>query len=300
MPKTLQCTDPGLSQYYYSRRHSSRISTNDLPMELNAVGFYSPWAFFWFSLFMVAPLAYIYIVLMLLRDLCLYFPEAVHQPLRRYVPFLANLAQVMNNASRIVDVWCVIEALFFVACKLKIQYLQSRDPLEASLSAAPMLDPYDRKLLWDRMMEIEQNDPIAFISGWFFDQSIEHISRYDVCDFICWAMFDGRNQEHLTTLELHELECFLEDFEYRISLKLYGAREEENHNRKNQSENDNKSDQGPLSPMRKSHRQFDDDDTLSSASDFATISSQKLVRPNKSKYLPGWKRRSLFAMKFSI
>ena len=257
-------------------------------MEVDAVGIYSPWALLWFCLFMVAPLAYIYILLMLLRDLCLYFPESVHQTLQIYIPFLARLADVMKNASRLMDIWCVIEALFFVACKLKIRYLQSRDPLEASLASAPMMDPDDRKTLWDRMMEAEQNDPISFISGWFFDQPIERISRYDVCDFICWAMFDGRNQEHLTTHELHELECFLEDFEYRISLKLYGARENYQ-----SAENDKENDSGDPNHNKdkdrhactlSSQKANEDSESLSSSSEFSGSTAYRVPRPKRSEY----------------
>lgn len=235
-------------------------------------------------------MAYIYILLMLLRDLCLYFPETVYTTLDHYVPWLARLADHMNNASRIMDFWCVIEALFFITCKLKIQYLQRKDPLEASLSAAPMMDPEDRKLLWDRIVEIEQKDPIKFISGWFFDQPIEDISRYDVFDFICWSMFDGRNQEHLTTEELHDLECFLEDIEYRVSLQLYGENEEndvsQSANDEDGNENDNPNeftdDRVGSSPSKKVRRIEDrDDDTLSS--DFTGSLSQRRPRPQKSK-----------------
>jgi hypothetical protein len=198
-----------------------------LPLELDAIGFRSPWAFLWYCMFLVAPLAYIYIGLMLLRDLCEYFPDTIQQPLQHYFPFLARLATLMKSyyGFRLVDVWCVIEALFFIACKLKIRYLQSKDPLEASLSAAPMLDSEERKSLWDHMMAVDP-DP-SWIADWFLDHpSIESISRYDIFDFICWAMFDGRNQEHLTSQELQDLEAFIEDFEYRISLSLYGVHEE--------------------------------------------------------------------------
>jgi hypothetical protein len=191
---------------------------------LDANGFKSPWAFFWIVLSGVVPFAYIYIMLMILRDLCIYFPDAIYHPLQRYVPFLARLADRMNNSSKVTEVWCVIEALFFIGVKLKIHYLQTRDPLEASLSAAPMMDPKDRKILWDRMMEIEKDDPGSFLEGWFFDQPIENISRYDVCDFLCWSMFDGRNQEHLTLEELTDLEDFVEDLEYYISLKRFGPK----------------------------------------------------------------------------
>jgi hypothetical protein len=192
-------------------------------MELNAIGFRSPWAFLWFFLFFVAPLVYIYIALMLLRDLCENFPEMIQQPLQQYVPYLARLVTLMKSyyGFRLVDVWCAIEALFYIACKLKIAYLQGKDPLEASLSAAPMLDSEERKFLWDHMMENDQ-DP-SWISEWFLDRPpIESISRYDIFDFICWAMFDGRNQEHLTSQELQDLEALVEDLEYRIALHLYG------------------------------------------------------------------------------
>lgn len=165
---------------------------------------------------------------MLLRDLCLYFPESVHDPLQEYVPFLARLANMMNSSSRIVEVWCIIEALFFIYLKWKIWYLEYQDPLEASLSAAPMLDSTDRKKLWTRMMEVEQKDDIvAFLTGWFFDEAITNISRYDVNDFVCWSMFDGRNQEHLTLMEVSELEEFVDELEIRISLHLYGPAEED-------------------------------------------------------------------------
>jgi hypothetical protein len=194
---------------------------------LDANGFKSPWAFFWIVLSGVVPFAYIYILLMILRDLCIYFPDAIYHPLQRYVPFLARLADRMNISSKVTEVWCVIEALFFIGVKLKIHYLQTRDPLEASLSAAPMMDPKDRKILWDRMIEIEKDDIGSFLEGWFFDQPIENISRYDVCDFLCWCMFDGRNQEHLTLEELTDLEDFVEDLEYYISLKRFGAKEDQ-------------------------------------------------------------------------
>jgi hypothetical protein len=75
------------------------------------------------------------------------------------------------------------------------------------------------------MMEMD-TDP-SWITGWFLDHpTIESISRYDIFDFLCWAMFDGRNQEHLTTQELQDLEGFVEDLEYRISIHLYGVMED--------------------------------------------------------------------------
>lgn len=223
---------------------------------------------------------------MLLRDLCVYFPEAIYHPLQTYVPFLARLADRMNNASRLADFWSVMEALFFIACKLKIHVLQSKDPLEASLTAAPMYDPDDRKILWERMMDAEREDPISFITGWFFDESIENISRHDVCDYICWAMFDSRNQEHLTTLELHDLESFVEDLEYLISLQLYGEKKDTDSTSK-EKENANPhstvlNERRIYSPRRNRMNSVDSQGSLSDASGYGT---SVYPVPNKSAYL---------------
>ena len=209
-------------------------------MEPNHLGFHSPWAFLWYFFFLITPLAYIYIALMLLRDLCEYFPETIQQPLGVYLPFLDKLITMMKSyyGCRLVDIWCIIEAVFFIYCKIKIRYLQSKDPLEACLSAAPMLDPGERKALWEHMMAVE-SEP-SWLEEWFLDKpSIDSISLYDVYDFVCWAMFDGRNQEHLTTDELNDLEGFIEDLEYRISIQLYGVAEEDE-NSKNESSAENR------------------------------------------------------------
>jgi hypothetical protein len=121
----------------------------------------------------------------------------------------------------------VLEVMFFIFLKLHMRYLQLRDPLEASLSSAPFMKPNQRAMLWERMMEVEKNDPAAMISGWFFDQDILKISHYDIREFITWSMFEGRNQEHLTTLEREQLESFVKDLEYRISIHWYGVNEVE-------------------------------------------------------------------------
>eukprot|EP00980_Cylindrotheca_fusiformis_P027687 scaffold22210_cov122-Cylindrotheca_fusiformis.AAC.1 len=224
---------------------------------------------------------------MLLRDLCVSFPGTIYEPLQHYLPFLANLADRMKGSSRIVDFWCVIEALFFIAFQLKFRYLQSKDPLEASLSAAPMYDPDDRKVLWDRIMDAEKEDLGSFISGWFFDEPIENISRYDVCDFTCWSMFDGRNQEHLTTLELHELESFVEEMEYRISIQLYGVQAENEKGcsslKDNESveriQSDDQLDGRLWSPKR---LRMTSDDAVSAASDFSSFSNHLNPLPKKN------------------
>jgi hypothetical protein len=86
-----------------------------------------------------------------------------------------------------------------------------------------MLTLEERRVLWKRMTDAEADDPVQFISGWFFDQPLDGISKYDVRDFIAWSMFEGRNLEHLTLEELEQLDYFVDEIEWRISLQMYGA-----------------------------------------------------------------------------
>jgi hypothetical protein len=206
---------------YFSRRRTTNSHILDLPV--NFVGIYSPWALFWGCVFLTVPVAYVYILLVLLRELCVSFPDTIYLPIQTYLPPAGRLIAAMSQSSRLlVEVWCGIEAVFYVCLKLHIQWLQTRDPLEASLSAAPLMELEDRRLLYQRMMDCAKDDPASHITGWFFDEPIASISQYDIRDFTAWSMFEGRNQEHLTSAELEQLEDFVDEVELRISLQMYG------------------------------------------------------------------------------
>jgi hypothetical protein len=211
-------------QKYFSRRTSTLSQIPELPTADDFVGMYSTWGVIWGVLFMTVPLSYVYIALVLLRELCRSYPVL----LQHYLPSVFERVVLFMDmrSSRIIEYWCWLEALFFILMKLKIKWLQMKDPLEASLSAAPLLELEERRVLWIRMMECEVDDPVGFITGWFFDCDIESITKYDVRDFCAWSMFEGRHQEHLTTSELRQLEDFVEEAEYRISLQLYGEAED--------------------------------------------------------------------------
>lgn len=210
------------SAYFSRRKHSNQIP--QVPAE-NWVGFYSPVALIWGIVFLTVPFAYIYILLVLLREACMNF-ATLYAFIQHYVPPLGTLIAAMRQSSTIVELWCAIEAIFYVYQKLYIRYLQNKDPLEASLSAAPLMDADNRQRLWRNMMD-SGDEPVAFVTGWFFDENIENISKYDLRDFICWSMFEARHQEHLTLNEVDQLESFCEELEYRISLHLYGFKEED-------------------------------------------------------------------------
>lgn len=218
---------------YFSRRGNPTAGTH---LQLSPgrdekfVGIFSPVAVVWGVIFLIIPAAYVYIVLVLLRELCRLFPQTVLALcLQQYASWLINIVTILQKhaASPWVEVWCVLEACFYLGLKLHIKWLQTRDPLEASLSAAPMMELSDRRVLWQRMLACEQDDPVTFLRGWFFDQPLENISKYDIRDFITWSMFEGRHQEHLTDEELRQLEEFVDEAEQRISLHLYGERSEE-------------------------------------------------------------------------
>jgi hypothetical protein len=216
---------------YFSRRKNQGTGGDGRPLrtllinprpDQTFVGIYSPVAALWGIIFLVVPAAYLYIALILLRELCRVFPVTVFGTIRHWAPWLATTVTALQHVSRWVEVWCCLEGIFYILLKCFIRHLQTRDPLEASLSAAPMMNVLDRDVLWSRMMDCEQADPVSFITGWFFDQALDDITKYDIRDFIAWSMYEGRHQEHLTEAELRQLERFVEEVEHRISLHLYG------------------------------------------------------------------------------
>ncbi len=134
----------------------------------------------------------------------------------------------MQKSSFIVEIWVFIEASFYIIQILHIRYLQYKDPLEASLSAAPISTLSEREKLMNQILnQIMDDDPVSYIRGWFFDVELEDITRYDVMDFFTWAMFEGRNQEHLTKGEVEQLNWFVKELECRIGVFLYGEKEDE-------------------------------------------------------------------------
>jgi len=246
-----------VQEYFYSKASSirqRRLTTKDLPHEPGAIGMYSKWAVLWGCLSAIVPVAYSYIVFVLLRECNSSIPRLASF-LQHYLPPLATWLDQMqqqrrstttatsglsNLAHALLEAWCVLEALFYVALNLHKRYLDSRDPLEQCLSSAPLMKLSERALLWKRIMDIERNDPDGWITGWFFDQDIDKISRYDVREFITWCMFEGRNQEHLTGDELAQLHLFLHQLELSISLHWYGEEtEEEEEEEKDKHINDN-------------------------------------------------------------
>jgi hypothetical protein len=177
---------------------------------------------------LTVPAAYIYIFFILMRELCMtHFPITLYQPIQTHVPVLARFIAAMQSSSLAVEIWCAIEGIFYICCKWHIQWLQRKDTLEASLSAAPMKELDQRRVLWQRMMDCEKEEPIGFLSGWFFDEPLSSISKYDIRDFLAWSMFEGRHQEHLSTSELDQLEDFVDEMEHRISLCLHEEAEED-------------------------------------------------------------------------
>lgn len=211
------------NESFISRKASDRIKENELPLEKGARGIFTPSGIFFFLVKLVVPAAYVYIVLVLLRELADAFPVGFAEPIEHYVPPLARLISLMQKSSFFMEVWAVIEGLFFILLNIHIYWLQGKDPLEASLSAAPMLGLEERRELWSTMMKSESEDPVGFLTGWFFDLPLEQISKYDLLDFVAWSMYEGRNQEHLTQDELEQLTEFIDEIEWRISIHKYGV-----------------------------------------------------------------------------
>ena len=269
-----------MMRQYFSRRLSSSSYKNAEHFllieddEEAFVGMYSPWAVLWFVIKLLVPIAYLYILLVLAREL---FPQhllragealsAIHFPILHQWTLASAISSIIvpkttpatdtefdaddsdgtmpaeqqqqqefvflsrNRRHGLwfwIEVWCFVEALFFIGLKIHIRWLQSLDPLEASLSAAPLMELAERAMLWKRMMKTEQENPVQFVLGWFFldegeDDAVAEIGAYDIRDFCAWSMFEGRHQEHLTAAELEQLEGFVRELQIRISLQLNGT-----------------------------------------------------------------------------
>lgn len=219
---------------YFNRKRSPRtqITTNDLPLEGNAIGHWSPAGITFACVKLTVPLAYVYICLILWRELCFSLPEVLleSQFMGRYFPLGVWTARTMRSSSPAVEAWAVVEGIFYVILVLHRCWLNSLDTLELSLRSAPMLELRERAALWELMMDSEE-ECSEFITGWFFGEKLEKLTGYDVMDFLTWSLFEGRNMEHLTQEEMNQLRGFVTDLEYEISLELYGVREEGGENK---------------------------------------------------------------------
>lgn len=208
---------------YFTKRRSSQIRTADLPMEQNAIGYLSPMGIFFSSVKLTAPLAYIYVILVLWRELCFSFPQTMleSQFVQKYFSVGVWIARTMTSSSFAVEVWAAIEGVFYVILFLHRKWLNSLDTLELSLRSAPMLELEERDELWQLMMDGE-DECVSFITEWFFEEKLESLTKYDVMDYLTWSMFEGRHIEHLTHDESKQLRQFVEDLEYKISIELFG------------------------------------------------------------------------------
>ena len=56
-------------------------------------------------------------------------------------------------------------------------------------------------------------------------------SKYDLRDWVVWAMYEGRHQEHLSTSEVHQAESFLAEIQIKISLEIYGEADKDSRHR---------------------------------------------------------------------
>jgi pimeloyl-ACP methyl ester carboxylesterase len=138
-------------------------------------------------------------------------------------------ARTMTSSSLAVEVWAVIEGIFYVILFLHRKWLNSLDTLELSLLSAPMLETRERAELWSLMVDtiMDDGECSQFLSGWFFGEKLEKLTKYDVMDFLTWSLFEGRNIEHLTQEELNQLRGFVSDLEYMLSIELHGVEMDE-------------------------------------------------------------------------
>lgn len=203
---------------YISRARKTKLRTSDLPKKAFEKGIYTPVGLFISVIRSTVPIAYLYILVVLLRETYLNV-GAIQDAVDLHVPSAGLIARGMH-VSRGMEVWACLEGLFYVLSRLKIKYLQCKDALEACLHCAPIMELHERRLVWNRMIDCESKDVVEFVTGWFFNEKLENISKYDIRDFTAWCMFEGRNQEHLASQELTQLDAFVSELEERINVQL--------------------------------------------------------------------------------
>lgn len=115
---------------------------------------YTPGGLFLMAIQWTAPLAYLYIILILWSDFCCKFPEfwiVKNVFFRIYkIEYLVKKIHY-EKTTPFLDAWAIVEAVFYILQWAKLQYLNyCICPLETSLSSAPLLDFNERQTLWDR------------------------------------------------------------------------------------------------------------------------------------------------------
>jgi len=210
-----------LGRMGWSRRNSQKLfSTQSLPYASNS-SFYSPLAILFMGVMFVSPLAYTYTGLWFLRRLAIATNTLTY--LTNFSPILANFFHYLSLVPSSVNLYSFLECVFYLFLTIKFRIFSNKDPLEMSLAASPMLTRAARWTLFNNILDAEKDDPIPFIRGWFFDANIADISRYDVLDYLCWALYEGRNQEHLTVDEAGDLTQMLAKLEDCISTQQFLA-----------------------------------------------------------------------------
>ena len=130
----------------------------------------------------------------------------------------------------------------------------------------------------------EEANPVTWLSGWFFDEPIDNISKYDVRDFVAWSMFEGRHQEHLTSSEQEQLEDFVTEAELRISLFLYGKADDDDDDKEHENEKQNDSSEDTsVSNKDRSLRSVENDSWVTD-----TAARLHLPKPKKCKNMILW------------
>jgi len=120
----------------FSRSQPSDVSTADLPLKKNARGIATPVGIFCFTIKLIIPVAYIYLFLVILRQIYQLFAQMMLQSrfLSAYVlPMVACISNFMKKSRTGLEVWLLLEALFFIYVKMVILVLRYKKLIKSKL-----------------------------------------------------------------------------------------------------------------------------------------------------------------------
>jgi pimeloyl-ACP methyl ester carboxylesterase len=115
---------------------------------------------------------------------------------------------------RVINIWLLCEALFFVYCQ-RVGFIAQRQPPETKVVR---LTPQERVALFERCLQTV-NSPQEFAENWYrTDHTFKDLKRENIREWLAWGLFHKHNLEkEMDENEKQELDVLVRQFEKRCS-----------------------------------------------------------------------------------
>jgi hypothetical protein len=145
---------------------------------------------------------------------CIFFLHLI-APLSTLYSLARSLVHPPHPIPRILEVWLILEAIFYL-----LVYLPRRVYLQRAAVPATTLSRQDRRLLFRRCHDNIPN-PDRYLAKWFLDAPAAEIRRENVKEFLRWAFLNIREPDLAYDEELEE---YVGEVEKMLGRKLEPGR----------------------------------------------------------------------------